>query len=65
MTSFEVVSDLPNKTVQLSKKGYEYVSKQLDKRILPQQKAKAFIKLITSFRNLQSCCSLYMFCFVL
>ncbi|PSN45270.1 hypothetical protein C0J52_10336, partial [Blattella germanica] len=30
MTSFEFLSDLPNKTVQWSKQGYEYVSKQLD-----------------------------------
>ncbi|PSN37660.1 hypothetical protein C0J52_05629, partial [Blattella germanica] len=30
MTSFEFVSNLLNKTVQWSKQGYEYVSKQLD-----------------------------------
>ncbi|PSN44157.1 hypothetical protein C0J52_17421 [Blattella germanica] len=30
MTSFEFVSDIPNKTVLWSKQGYEYVSKQLD-----------------------------------
>ncbi|PSN51444.1 hypothetical protein C0J52_08993 [Blattella germanica] len=30
MSSFEFVSDLPNKTVEWSKQGYEYVSKQLD-----------------------------------
>ncbi|PSN34746.1 hypothetical protein C0J52_21326 [Blattella germanica] len=30
MTSFEFVSNLPNKTVQWSEQGYEYASKELN-----------------------------------